>query len=150
MHADRRTPVVLLAVLYAVAGALCLIGVIWPMHPGSPIGLLLGIAVIGLTGLLLHTELDEQQRDLLSTVSSSGDALLAVINDVLDFSKIEAGELHLERQAFDLRQCAESSLDLVAPLAATKGLDLVLNVEQGCPAACWATRRGYARCWSTC
>ncbi len=90
-------------------------------------------AVIGLTGLLLDTTLDDQQRDLMETVRSSGDALLVVINDILDFSKIEAGDLHLERQAFTLRSCAEGSMDLVAQAAAAKGLDLVLDVAESCP-----------------
>lgn len=92
-------------------------------------------AVIGLTGLLLDTELDAQQRDLMETVRSSGDALLVVINDILDFSKIEAGELRLERQSFDLRSCTETAMDLVAQAAATKGLDLVLDIPAGRPVA---------------
>ena len=91
-------------------------------------------AVIGMTGLLLETDLDAQQRDYVETVRSSGDALLVVINDILDFSKIEAGELHLESTAFDLRACAEGSLELVAQAAAAKDLDLVLEVAPGCPA----------------
>jgi PAS domain S-box-containing protein len=90
-------------------------------------------AVIGLTGLLLHTALDPQQRDFVETVRTSGDALLGIINDILDFSKIEAGELELEQAPFPLRDCVESALDLLAAESAAKGLELVCHVEPDCP-----------------
>jgi PAS domain S-box-containing protein len=90
-------------------------------------------AVIGLTGLLLDSALDAQQRDLLETVRNSGDALLNIINDILDFSKIEAGELTLEKQPFSLRQCIESAVTLVALPAHDKHLELVADVHPGCP-----------------
>ena len=92
-------------------------------------------AVIGMTGLLLNTALDDKQRDFVETIRGAGDSLLTVINDILDFSKIEAGKLTLERQTFDLRQCIESALDLLAPRAAEKGLDLAYVVDEGTPAA---------------
>ncbi|HEY9806710.1 MAG TPA: GAF domain-containing protein, partial [Candidatus Obscuribacterales bacterium] len=66
-------------------------------------------AVIGLTGILLETPLTEQQRDLVETVRSSGDALLTIINDILDFSKIESGKLELEHHLFNLRSCVEDA-----------------------------------------
>ena len=90
-------------------------------------------AVIGMTDLLLDTPLNEQQREFLSTVRTSGDALLAVINDILDFSKIESGELGLATEGFNLRDQIEGSLDLVASVAAVKGLDLVTYVDDSCP-----------------
>ncbi len=90
-------------------------------------------AVIGLTGLLLDTKLDAEQRDFVETVRSSGDALLGIINDILDFSKIEAGRLELERQPFELRECVESALDLLAGGAAEKRLDLVYFVHDSVP-----------------
>src|SRR5919201_843220 len=74
-------------------------------------------AVIGMTGLLLGTELTDEQREFAEVVRSSGDALLHVIDDILDYSKIEAGKLELEHEPFDLRECVEGALDIVAPRA---------------------------------
>jgi signal transduction histidine kinase/DNA-binding response OmpR family regulator/HPt (histidine-containing phosphotransfer) domain-containing protein/PAS domain-containing protein len=81
-------------------------------------------AIIGMTELLLDTGLTAHQRDFLETVHRSSDALLTIINDILDFSKMESGKLELEQQPFDLRVCIESSLDLLAPKATEKGLEL--------------------------
>jgi PAS domain S-box-containing protein len=81
-------------------------------------------AVIGMTGLLLDTPLSPEQQDFVQTIRSSGDALLSLINDILDFSKIESGKLELENHPFDLRSCVEESLDLLAPQATQKGLEL--------------------------
>ncbi len=92
-------------------------------------------AVIGMSGLLLNTALTDEQREYAEVVRQSGDALLTVINDILDFSKIEAGKLELESQPFDLRECVESALDLVATRAAEKGLDLACLIGDGTPAA---------------
>ena len=85
--------------------------------------------VIGMTSLLLETNLSAQQRDFVETVRSSGNALLTIINDILDFSKIESGKLELEKQPFDLRTCLESSLDVVTPHAAEKGLELAYVID---------------------
>ena len=92
-------------------------------------------AVIGMSGLLLNTALSGEQREYAEIIRQSGDALLTVINDILDFSKIEAGRLELEAQPFDLRECVEGALDLVASRAAEKGLDLAYLLGDGTPAA---------------
>jgi signal transduction histidine kinase len=91
-------------------------------------------AVIGMTGLLLGTELTADQRELAEVVRSSGDALLRVIDDILDYSKIEAGMLELEREPFALRDCVEGALDIVAPRAAEKDVELGCLVDEGVPA----------------
>jgi PAS domain S-box-containing protein len=92
-------------------------------------------AVIGMTGLLLDTELSAEQRDYAEVTRSSGDALLGVINDILDFSKIEAGKLDLEKAPFDLRECVESALELAAAAALKKGLDIAYDLDAGAPGA---------------
>ncbi|MGZ5907830.1 MAG: response regulator [Reyranella sp.] len=91
-------------------------------------------AVIGMTSLLLHTEINEEQRDYTETIRSSSEALLAIINDLLDYSKLEVGRLELERHAFDVRRCVEEALDLLAPGAGDKGIDLAYLIESGVPA----------------
>ncbi|TQS45149.1 hybrid sensor histidine kinase/response regulator [Cryptosporangium phraense] len=90
-------------------------------------------AVIGMTGVLMDTDLDENQREYVTTVRDSGEALLSTINDILDFSKIESGQLDLEAEPFDVRDCVESALALVALPAERKGLELVGSVDAGCP-----------------
>jgi PAS domain S-box-containing protein len=89
--------------------------------------------VIGMTSLLLETELDTEQRDYTDTIRNSGEALLTVINDILDFSKIEAGKMELEEQPFDLRDCLESSLDLLKLSASDKGVELAYQMNEDVP-----------------
>ena len=92
-------------------------------------------AVIGMSGLLLDTPLNDEQRDYATTIRDSGDALLTIINDILDFSKIEAGRMDIEAQPFDLRECVESALDLVGARAAQKQLDIAYLFEGDVPSA---------------
>ena len=92
-------------------------------------------AVIGMSGLLLDTPLNDEQRDFATTIRDSGDALLTIINDILDFSKIEAGRMDLDAHAFDLRECVESALELIGSRAADKQLDLAYVLENEVPAA---------------
>jgi len=89
--------------------------------------------VIAMTGLLLDTKLTPDQREFTETIRNSGNALLAIINDILDFSKIESGKLTLETQPFNLRECIEDALDLLAANAAQKGLDLVSHMDDDVP-----------------
>src|SRR5438034_293777 len=89
--------------------------------------------VIAMTGLLLESELTAKQRELVETIRHSGDALLTIINDILDFSKIESGKLELEKQPFDIRTCIEDSLDLLAPRAAEKQIDLGCQMDDAVP-----------------
>ena len=86
-------------------------------------------AIIGMSGLLLETTLEPEQADYAETIKTSADALLTVINDILDFSKIEAGKVELEREPFELRGRVEGALDLLAPVAAAKDVELVYSVE---------------------
>lgn len=89
--------------------------------------------VTGMTTLLLETELTDEQRDYVETIHSSADSLVAMINDILDFSKIESGRLDLEEQPFDLRNCIEESLELLAPSAHEKKLDLAYELDDDIP-----------------
>ncbi|MBI5685474.1 MAG: response regulator [Verrucomicrobia bacterium] len=89
--------------------------------------------VIGMAALLANTDLTNEQRDFLDTIRGSAESLLALINDILDFSKIEAGRMELEVQPFALRACLEEALDLLAPKATDKGLDLIGLVGDDLP-----------------
>jgi len=91
--------------------------------------------VIGMSGLLLDTNLNAEQREFAEVIRHSAESLLSIINAILDFSKIEAGRLELEYQAFELRDCLESAIDLVAAEASTKGLEIAYVVEGDIPEA---------------
>ena len=89
--------------------------------------------VLGMTALLLDTELTDEQRDYVEATRGSADALLTIINDILDFSKIESGKLELENHPFELHTCIEEALDLLAAKAAEKKLDLAYVVDDSIP-----------------
>jgi signal transduction histidine kinase/DNA-binding response OmpR family regulator len=92
-------------------------------------------AVIGMSGILIDTPLNDEQREFAETIRTSGDALLTIINDVLDFSKIEAGRVELEARPFVLREAVEAALDILAPTTAKKGLELVYAIDEDLPIA---------------
>jgi len=89
--------------------------------------------VIGMTGLLLGTELTIEQREYAETISKSGDSLLTLINDILDFSKIEAGKIELESVDFNIRGLVEDTCDLLAMRAYKKGLEFICEIEPAVP-----------------
>jgi signal transduction histidine kinase/DNA-binding response OmpR family regulator len=91
--------------------------------------------IIGMTGLLFDTPLSPEQREFAETIRNSSDALLTIINDILDFSKIEAGKMEMERQPFDLRECVESAVDLIALRASEKRLELGILMDKNAPSA---------------
>ncbi|MEM7513185.1 MAG: ATP-binding protein [Bacteroidota bacterium] len=84
--------------------------------------------VIGMTSLVKHTSLNQEQEEMIETIRNSGDSLLTLINEILDFSKIEAGKVELEEQPFDLRRSIEDTMELLAPKAFEKGLKLLLDM----------------------
>jgi PAS domain S-box-containing protein len=89
--------------------------------------------VIGITGLLLESELSPQQREFAQTIGSSAEALLTIVNDILDFSKIEAGKLAFELLEFDLIETVESTLDQLAERAQAKGIELLCEIAARLP-----------------
>ena len=89
--------------------------------------------VIGLTEVLLDTDLDADQRELVELISYSGDSLLRIVNEVLDFSKIEADQLTIEEHPFELHRCIEGAFELVASAAAEKSLEMTHAVEPDAP-----------------
>ncbi len=89
--------------------------------------------VIGMTELMLKTKLTSQQQHFVETIRHSGEALLTIINDILDFSKVESQKLELEEQPFNLLDCIEESLDILAPKAAEKNLELAYIIQPGTP-----------------
>lgn len=90
-------------------------------------------AIVGLTNLMLDTELDELQQYYLENIKKSNDSLLILVNDLLDFSKIESGNLELEGQPFDLHRCLQESMDLLSTKAADKGLYLTHRISHQTP-----------------
>jgi CheY-like chemotaxis protein len=88
-----------------------------------------------MSGLLLSTRLDADQREMASMIHGSGEVLLAIINDILDFSKIEAGRMEVESQPFVLRECVDAALNMVRARAAEKSVALTASVHADVPAA---------------
>jgi two-component system, NarL family, sensor histidine kinase BarA len=89
--------------------------------------------LLGFIDLLLRTPLNAEQRDYTSTIRKSASNLLVIVNDILDFSKIESGKLSIENIPFDLREALEDSIDLMAPVAHSKGLELILIIYSDVP-----------------
>jgi signal transduction histidine kinase/two-component SAPR family response regulator/HPt (histidine-containing phosphotransfer) domain-containing protein len=90
--------------------------------------------VVAMASLLLETPLNAEQRSYLDTIQASSDSLLNIINEILDFSKIESGKMELDLRPFNLRACIEETIDLLAPKAAEKKLELVYQMGEGIPA----------------
>ncbi len=90
-------------------------------------------AVIGMSGLMLDTRLDAEQREYADIIHTSGEALLTIINDILDFSKIEAGRFELDSHPFELAKTIEGAVAVLRPAAERKGLEVVLRLDEGLP-----------------
>ncbi len=89
--------------------------------------------VIGMTSLLMDTPLTREQKEFTEIIRVSGESLLSLINDILDFSKIESGHMELENEIFSIHECIETTLDLLAPRATQKGIELLYEIADGVP-----------------
>ena len=90
-------------------------------------------AIIGMSTLMLNTELNDEQKEFAKTIVYSGDILLNLINDILDFSKIEAQKIELEKHPFEIRECIEETLELMASKAEEKKLELTYFMDDKLP-----------------
>jgi signal transduction histidine kinase/CheY-like chemotaxis protein len=90
-------------------------------------------AIIGMSGLLLRTELDAEQQESAEIIRTSSESLLTIINDILDFSKVEAGRMELEIVPFDFRACVDGVLALISSIASRKGLALTTQIDDSIP-----------------
>ncbi len=91
--------------------------------------------ILGMTELLLRTELDDEQSSMAATIKAAGNNLLSVLNDILDFSKIEAGKMHIEKQPFTLRDAVFDVMKNLAPIAYPKKLEMLVNISPHVPSA---------------
>ncbi len=91
--------------------------------------------ILGMTELLLRTELDDEQSSMAATIKAAGNNLLSVLNDILDFSKIEAGKMHIESQPFTLRDAVFDVMKNLAPIAYPKKLEMLVNISPHVPSA---------------
>ena len=89
--------------------------------------------VVGMTGLIMETNLSPEQKDYINTIRASSETLLAVINDILDFSKVESGTIVLERLPFRLSTCIQEIFDLLGHPAAEKKISLCSNIDSNLP-----------------
>jgi signal transduction histidine kinase/CheY-like chemotaxis protein len=89
--------------------------------------------ILGMTELLLDTNLTDEQREFAQIIHESSESLLTIINDILDFSKIESGKMSLEEKPFDLRECVEGCLDVLVPQAKAKNLELAYLIDPHVP-----------------
>ena len=89
--------------------------------------------VIGMTDLILETELDDEQRDYVQIIKKSGTTLLNIINDILDFSKIESGRTELVKETFNLRTALSETLNLILPKALEKNIEVTTSVASDVP-----------------
>jgi signal transduction histidine kinase len=89
--------------------------------------------ILGMTELLLDTNLTDEQREFAQIIHESSESLLTIINDILDFSKIESGKMSLEEKPFDLRECVEGCLDVLVPQARAKNLELAYLIDPHVP-----------------
>jgi two-component system sensor histidine kinase BarA len=89
--------------------------------------------IIGFSNILLKSELELRQREAIETINSSANSLLTIINDILDFSKLEAGKLVLDNAPVNLREIIEDTLQILAPGATEKSLELILTIQEGSP-----------------
>ncbi len=90
-------------------------------------------AMVGMTDLLFDTTLNEEQREFVNTIRTSTDTLLSIINDILDYSKLDAGKLTIETIDFDLRETVESTAEMLAQRAQSKGIELAYSIDENVP-----------------